>query len=94
VITFFSFARSAPALGGGCTQYVDSRSLGHVSFVADRPSGNAILPAAGPAGLSPLTIDFQAISLVTGARARQLQPEQRHRRPIGFTSCRETVRPN
>jgi hypothetical protein len=69
VIVFFSWGGASLPLGGGCTQRLDSASLGTIGFLLTDPTGLANLPLAIPPGVAPGTLHLQAISLVPGSGA-------------------------
>jgi hypothetical protein len=64
VLLFASFGTANAAIAPGCTQWIDSSSLTTVGFVLTDPTGNVSVPLAIPPGLPPITIDFQAASIV------------------------------
>jgi hypothetical protein len=64
VLLFASFGTTNVLLAPGCTQWIDSATLQTFGFVLTDPSGNVSVPLAIPSGLPPITIAFQAASIV------------------------------
>ena len=66
VFAFYSFAPANVLVAPGCTQFLDSGSLGTHGFLLTDGSGRASIPLGVPAGFAPTDLFWQAASLQTG----------------------------
>jgi hypothetical protein len=90
VFAFYSFGAANVPLGGGCVQYLDGSAIGTLGFVLTGTGGTANLPLAIPAGIMPIDLFVQAISLVnpgTGALFGEFNLSNGLGLRIGGTGC-------
>ncbi|MEC7583103.1 MAG: hypothetical protein VYE77_02185 [Planctomycetota bacterium] len=69
VFLFYGFTPTNQALGNGCTQFLDSTTIGTGGFFLTSLSGTQNIPLPIPPGVGPIDLYFQAAALAPGGPA-------------------------
>jgi hypothetical protein len=88
LIAFYSLGSGNTSLGNGCSQYLDSATLGTFGFLLANGAGSATLPLGVPPGLQPMDLNWQVVQLVPGGPVMNaLTLSNGLRTRIGGTGC-------
>ncbi|MEC7583544.1 MAG: hypothetical protein VYE77_04440, partial [Planctomycetota bacterium] len=69
VFLFYGFTPANLPLGNGCTQFLDTSTIGTGGFFLTSLSGTQNIPLPIPGGVGPIDLYFQAAALATGGPA-------------------------
>jgi len=66
LFAFYSFGTASLPIGTGCTQYLDSATIGSQGFLVANGAGLATIPLPIPVGQLPLDLSWQVAQLIPG----------------------------